>query len=65
MQVTAALIALVVAILRTYEDEKINILVWILNSVSLGFVTCALFCDIIKMSFGLDPAIAINETRKN
>ncbi|XP_015836955.1 ninjurin-2 isoform X3 [Tribolium castaneum] len=62
LQVTAALLSIVVSIMQTYEDEKIKNLSWILHHVSLGFVTGALFCDIIKMNFGLDPAVAVNVT---
>ncbi|RZC34538.1 ninjurin-1, partial [Asbolus verrucosus] len=58
--VTAALLSIVVSILLTYEDEKFANLSWILNYISLGFVTGALFCDVIKMNFGLDPAVAVN-----
>lgn len=29
----------------------------LLNHISLAFVLIALSCDIIKMNFGLDPAI--------
>ncbi|KAJ8969458.1 hypothetical protein NQ317_008790 [Molorchus minor] len=58
--VTAALLSVIVAILRVSTDEKLDMLAWILNHISLGFVTAALFSDIIKMNFGLDPAIAVN-----
>ncbi|XP_074027380.1 ninjurin C isoform X6 [Leptinotarsa decemlineata] len=62
LQVTAALLSIIVGILRGYEDEKLETLSWLLNQISLGFVTGTLFCEVIKMNFGLDPAIHINNT---
>ncbi|XP_030749773.1 ninjurin-2 isoform X3 [Sitophilus oryzae] len=62
LQVTAGLLSVFIAVLRTYHQEKINTLLTILNQISLGFVTGTLFCDIIKMNFGLDPALAVNDT---
>jgi hypothetical protein len=62
--VTAALLSIVVALLQSSEDGKLNVLGWVLHHVSLGFVTGALFCDVIKMNFGLDPALRFNVTVK-
>ncbi|XP_066263132.1 ninjurin-1-like isoform X1 [Euwallacea similis] len=62
LQVTAGLLSVLIAIMRSYDDDKIDPIVAILNQIALGFVTGALFCDIIKMNFGLDPAIALNTT---
>lgn len=50
------------AVLKLHEDEKQNEIAWILNQTALGFVTGAMFCDVVKMSFGLDPALAVNQT---
>lgn len=63
-QVTAALISVISAILMVNEGSKYCLIAAILNQISLGFVTGALFCDVIKMNFGLDPAIAVNVTIK-
>lgn len=50
------------AALRMHEEKKQESIANILNHVALALVTGALFCDVIKMNFGLDPAIAINTT---
>lgn len=50
------------AVLKIWEDEKFETVANILNQISLGFVTGALFSEIVKMNFGLDPAIAVNVT---
>lgn len=65
MQVTAALLAVTMGILRIHEDVKQNKIVEITNHVALGFVTGALYCDVVKMNFGLDPAVADNATLFN
>jgi hypothetical protein len=31
----------------------------ILNGFALGFVVATLFCNVIKMNFGLDPALPV------
>lgn len=62
VQVSAALLAVTMAILKIHEDNRQNTIASILNQVALAFVTGTLFCDVIKMNFGLDPAIAVNIT---
>lgn len=59
---SAAILSVVVTAMRQYEGETLNQISWILNHLSIAFVTGALFCDVVKMSFGLDPAVAINNT---
>lgn len=48
-----------------HEDENQELIANILNHVALALVTTALFCDIIKMNFGLDPAVAFNASDPN
>lgn len=60
---TAAILAVTMSVLRIHQNKKTNTVANILNHVALGFVTGALFCDVVKMNFGLDPAIAINPTQ--
>ncbi|XP_050315874.1 ninjurin-1 isoform X2 [Anthonomus grandis grandis] len=62
LQVTAGLLSILVSILRSYNDDKIDMIVAIVNQIALAFVTGALFCDVIKMNFGLDAAIAVIKT---
>ncbi|KAK4885668.1 hypothetical protein RN001_001939 [Aquatica leii] len=64
LQVSAALLSIIMGILKMHEDPKQKLVADILNHVALGFVTGTLFCDVIKMSFGLDPAVAVNITNK-
>uniref|UniRef100_A0A1B0DNL1 Uncharacterized protein n=1 Tax=Phlebotomus papatasi TaxID=29031 RepID=A0A1B0DNL1_PHLPP len=56
--VSAAVIAVVLlTIFRNGECHQKFAAV--LNQLSLGFVLGAMFCDVVKMNFGLDPAIPI------
>lgn len=43
------------------ENEKQEFIANILNHVSLACVTGVMFCEIIKMNFGLDPAVVDND----
>lgn len=61
----AALLSIIVAILKRFDSEKFHNLGWILNHFAIGFVTGTLFCDIIKMNLGLDPALSVNDTLKS
>lgn len=47
--------------LKILEDTSHAAIGNILNHISVGLVTCALFCDVVKMNFGLDPAVAVSE----
>lgn len=47
-------------VLKSYEQRKLTLITAVLNQISLGFITGVLFCDVIKMNFGLDPAVAVN-----
>ncbi|ENN78075.1 hypothetical protein YQE_05229, partial [Dendroctonus ponderosae] len=59
INVTAGLLSVLIGILKSYDSTQIDVIIPILNQIALGFVTGALFCDIIKMNFGLDPALPI------
>lgn len=61
-QVSAALMAVVMSILKMHQDHTQSFIANVLNHVALAFVTGTLFCDVIRMNFGLDPAVAINYT---
>ncbi|KXJ73587.1 hypothetical protein RP20_CCG015458 [Aedes albopictus] len=58
LQISAALLAVILTLVNFHKGELQQRVANILNHFSLAFVVTALFCDIIKMSFGLDPAIA-------
>ncbi|XP_019758169.1 ninjurin-1 isoform X3 [Dendroctonus ponderosae] len=62
LQVTAGLLSVLIGILKSYDSTQIDVIIPILNQIALGFVTGALFCDIIKMNFGLDPALPVNSS---
>jgi hypothetical protein len=55
--VTAAILAVILSLLNLHLGEWQRNLANVLNHISLGLVVVALFCDIIKMNFGLDPAV--------
>ncbi|XP_049286643.1 ninjurin-2 isoform X3 [Anopheles funestus] len=57
LQVSAALLAVILTLVNLHGGEVQRKVANILNHFSLGFVVVALFCDVIKMNFGLDPAI--------
>ncbi|KAF5299922.1 hypothetical protein FQR65_LT09317 [Abscondita terminalis] len=65
LQVSAGLLSIIMGILKMHEDPKQIMIAEILNHVALGFVTGTLFCDVIKMNFGLDPAVAVNITKNS
>lgn len=56
------MLSIFVGFLKVRDDEQSETVTGILNQISLAFVTGAMFCDIIKMNFGLDPAIPVNIT---
>ncbi|XP_035773347.1 ninjurin-2-like isoform X4 [Anopheles albimanus] len=57
LQVSAAMLAVILTLVNLHAGELQQKVANILNHFSLGFVVVALFCDVIKMSFGLDPAV--------
>ncbi|XP_055642870.1 ninjurin-1 isoform X3 [Toxorhynchites rutilus septentrionalis] len=57
LQVSAAFLAVILTMVNFQKGEVQQRVANIMNHFSLGFVVVALFCDIIKMNFGLDPAI--------
>ncbi|XP_055695512.1 ninjurin-1 isoform X2 [Lutzomyia longipalpis] len=56
LQVSAAIIAVVLITLNGESHQKTAA---VLNHIAMGFVLGAMFCDVVKMNFGLDPAIPI------
>lgn len=57
MQVSAAFLAVILTRLSLNENTQHRNIANTLTHVSMGLVFVALFCDVIKMNFGLDPAI--------
>lgn len=54
--------SVLIGILKSYDNLRTDVIIPILNQIALGFVTGTLFCDIIKMNFGLDPALPSNSS---
>lgn len=61
MQVVAACLALILTRLSLSEDCRQRKVANVLTHISIGFIFVALFCDVIKMNFGLDPAVPVTE----
>lgn len=59
IQVVAGILAVILSLINLKNGEKQRNIANILNHVSLALVLMALSCDVIKMNFGLDPAIPI------
>lgn len=53
------------AVMKMHENKAQDFLTNVLNHLALAFVTGALFCDVIKMNFGLDPAVAEGNATSN
>lgn len=56
-QVIAACLSLVLSTIDIGKSNKQNELANRLTHMSLGFVLVSTFCNVIKMNFGLDPAV--------
>ncbi|XP_055311206.1 ninjurin-2 isoform X3 [Sitodiplosis mosellana] len=57
MQVIAALLSVILSTVDITKSNKQRELANRLSHLSLGFVLVSTFCNVIKMNFGLDPAI--------
>lgn len=55
----AAFFAMLLSRLSLNESDRHRKIANALTHVSMGLVFVALFCDVIKMNFGLDPAVPI------
>lgn len=53
----AAILAVILTRLNLHENDRHRRIANALTHVSMGLVFVALFCDVIKMNFGLDPAV--------
>lgn len=58
-QVMAAFFAVILSRLNLHENDRHRRIANALTHVSMGLVFVALFCDVIKMNFGLDPAVPV------
>ncbi|XP_050352309.1 ninjurin-1 isoform X2 [Nymphalis io] len=58
LQVSAGVLALVISALNGDHTVKQKKIADWLYHISVGMMTCVVFCDVIKMTFGLDPALS-------
>lgn len=59
MQVTGAILAVILTTLNLNNPDRHRVAA-ILNHTSMAFVMGSLVADVIKMSFGLDPAVPLS-----
>ena len=58
IQAIAGILALVISALDgENSNKKKRIADWLYHT-SVGMMTCVVFCDVIKMTFGFDPALS-------
>lgn len=55
----AGIMALILGRLSLSESLRQRKYANALTHVSIGLIFIALFCDVVKMNFGLDPAVKI------
>lgn len=60
-QVVAAMLAIILTRISLYNSARHRSIANALTHISLGLVFVALFCDVIKMNFGLDPAVPFDK----
>ncbi|KAJ6633839.1 Ninjurin-1 [Pseudolycoriella hygida] len=63
MQVTAAVLAFITSRLDLYKSARQRDIANLLTHVSMGLVFVSLFCDVVKMNFGLEPAIPFSDKK--
>lgn len=59
----AGVLALVLSQLSLSENLQHRKFATVLTHVSIGLIFVALFCDVVKMNFGLDPAIQVAKSK--
>ncbi|XP_075147060.1 ninjurin C isoform X1 [Haematobia irritans] len=57
LQIGAGVLLLVLSTFSIHKGKNERAVADVLNHVINGFIFLSVFCDIIKMNFGLDPAI--------
>lgn len=63
IQVTAAVLAVVTSRLDLHESARQRTIANALTHISMGLVFVALFCDVVKMNFGLEPAVPYSDKK--
>ncbi|CAH0590098.1 unnamed protein product [Chrysodeixis includens] len=58
-QASAGVLALIISFLDGQHTHK-KLADWLYHT-SVGMMTMVVFCDVIKMTFGLDPALSLQD----
>lgn len=65
MQASAGILALILSSMDAENNNRQKKIADWLYHVSVGLMTGVVFCDVIKMTFGLDPALSVQDTFGN
>lgn len=65
MQASAGILALILSSMVAENNNRQKKIADWLYHVSVGLMTGVVFCDVIKMTFGLDPALSVQDTFGN
>lgn len=65
MQASAGILALILSSMDAEDNNRQKKIADWLYHVSVGLMTGVVFCDVIKMTFGLDPALSVQDTFGN
>ncbi|XP_065354677.1 ninjurin-1-like isoform X3 [Calliphora vicina] len=58
LQISAGLLLMIQSVLSIHKGKEERKVADVLNHIINGLIFLSVFCDVIKMNFGLDPAIA-------
>ncbi|XP_045777577.1 ninjurin-1 isoform X2 [Maniola jurtina] len=65
LQASAGILALVISAMDGESSNKQKKIADWLYHISVGLMTGVVFCDVIKMTFGLDPALSMQDSFGN
>lgn len=65
LQASAGVLAVVMTLLDVDRSETQKKISYWLYHASVGLMTGVVFCDVIKMTFGLDPALSVKDHFSN
>lgn len=61
LQAAAGVLALIISFIDGEESDRHKKIADWLYHTSVGMMTGVIFCDVIKMTFGLDPAVSMDD----
>ncbi|CAG9795561.1 unnamed protein product [Diatraea saccharalis] len=62
---SAGILAIVMTFLDVENSDKQKKISYTLYHASVGMMTGVVFCDVMKMTFGLDPALSVKDSLGN